>query len=340
MLNLIPPAQETSAQSRVESEPLAAFTQDAGPNNAGTSEIDEATRNAQTEVVQNVIQLGTELQYLLEPKTIQLNTPHHIPALELQVFLKQKSQLLCLTQDKLVVPVTLSAVEEHVMVAGVDSEHSQTLRHRQTEVATVLFLGAQNQNYLVYTKIAKVSATEVHFTYQDPRTELRVEVDLNKPAVISDLRPEKFLQLVVGSVEPIRETTRLLAHPQRRSTVTQIEDILRQKDRSQFFRTDEYIDAAIAIPSRVHDLSAGGVHLVIEDLVTYEFQENRIHHLTIELCAPDASSQEGRHNVTLQILALCRGVKYRAPSTHLHCRFLCPLPDGLIDSLYACPQSA
>ena len=148
------------------------------------------------------------------------------------------------------------------------------------------------------------------------------------------------MTIVVGTVEPVRETTRLLAHPQRRSTVTQIEDILRQKDRSQFFRTDEYIDATIAIPSRVHDLSAGGVHLVIEDLVTYEFQENRIHHLTIELCASNASSQEGRHNVTLQILALCRGVKYRAPSTHLHCRFLCPLPDGLIDSLYACPQSA
>ena len=195
MLNLIPPAPETSAQSRVESEPRAAFPQDAGPNTAGPGEIDEATRTTQTEVVQNVIQLGTELQYLLEPKTVQLNTPHHIPALELQVFLKQKSQLLCLTQDKLVVPVTLSAIEEHVMVAGVDSEHSQTLRHRQTEVARVLFLGAQNQNYLVYTKIATVSATEVHFTYQDPRTELRVEVDLNKPAVISDLRPEKFLQL-------------------------------------------------------------------------------------------------------------------------------------------------
>ena len=115
MLNLIPPAQEASAQSRVESEPRATLPHDAGP-----SELDEATHTTQTEVVQNVIQLGTELQYLLEPKTIQLNTPRHIPALELQVFLKQKSQLLCPTQDKLVVPVTLSAVEEHFMVASGD----------------------------------------------------------------------------------------------------------------------------------------------------------------------------------------------------------------------------
>ena len=160
------------------------------------------TEYASTQVRHETLALDTDIYLLLRPKTVPINSPSRMLFEALRPFLNQEKELLCIGDDKHVIPASLSEARLGHLVAQVkDPRGIASFLRWQDGVIVVLFPVGPQLHYVLEVKVQEVSLGEVCLQYLDPRAEERFMIELADPVQLSIVSPVTILQPIFRPVQ-------------------------------------------------------------------------------------------------------------------------------------------
>lgn len=311
--------------------------------------VEHPTEYASTRVRHEPLALDTDIYLLLRPKTVPINSPSRMPFEALHPFLNQEKELLCIGDDKHVIPASLSEVRLGHLVAQVkDPRGVASFLRWEGGVIVILFPVSPQLHYVLEVKVEKFSSTEVCLQYLDPRADERFMIELADPVQLCIVSPATILQMLSGQVATSREITTTSsqdASSQDASSPAGVQAIVQLQDRLHW---QEDMDGDVAvdvespyIPAHVYttarlqtqarDISLGGMRLACDGEVPDDFCEGRLTQVSMTLPVEGNRPANRDNALGLQLLAIIRGVHSSANSSQstaqIHLRFVQRLPD-------------
>jgi len=276
---------------------------------------------------QDEILMPTEWQRLLEPKTIQINSPNRIPSSLLRPFVDQEKKILCILPDQQVLPAVLTAVRENHLLVSVENRAALKLLRQQGTLVVVLFPIHPQQRYVLQTELQKIYPAQLCLQYKDPRYDVRYSVTRADPVTVQGLSAAAVTELCAGSLEMRRQTT-WVSEGRSAWKIVRLEDGLRWKGNEEWCEATDYVDDTRTVTASLKDLSLGGMGLRLESEFLQEQWEKRIVLISVRLprAVDEAVAEE---NYEIEVLATVRGVQYLAPHTFVYLRFVHRLPECL-----------
>ena len=292
---------------------------------------------ASTQVTHETLALDTDIYLLLRPKTVPINSPSRIPSEALRPFLNQEKELLCIGDDKHVIPASLSEARMGHLVAQVkDSKGAESFLLWHGGIIVVLFPVSPQLHYVLEVQVEEVSSTEVCLQYLDPRAQERFIIELADPVQLSIVSPATILQMLSGQVDIIREIT--TTSPQDASSQAGGEGIVRLNDRLHWQEDMDVdvessdiqasVNTTASLRTQARDISVGGMRLAYAGNAPDDFCEGALTQVSITLPVQGNRPVSPDNALGLRLLAIIRGVHSSQSTTQLHLRFVQRLPDS------------
>ena len=99
------------------------------------------------EITKTAVILEKGIEPLVNPPTIQIRTPHRIPAEELRPYLRNNKTVVCLTRHKRPILATLSAIrDDHLVATIVNKDALKLIRWKGEPVAVIFKVLCTNSN--------------------------------------------------------------------------------------------------------------------------------------------------------------------------------------------------
>ena len=206
------------------------------------------------------------------------------------------------------------------------------LSRRRDQLIIVVFSGEGGRKYILQGGFSKAYASGFPLTYRDPRYDSRFLVKLAEPGVIHALSSTNRLELVAETLKPVREIT-WLAPSKGCKQIIGIEDMLCVPESDIVYRPQDYVDADTAKQAVVHDLSLGGVQLMLDQPLR-DSDDKQLLQINLKLPPTEISGE----NTTLNILSLLTASRRADSKIHVYCRFICRLPRDLVNLFEHLPQ--
>ncbi len=277
-----------------------------------------------------IIGTSDDLHHLLSHTNVQIDTPYRLEAGLLEPFLRGEKRLFLVSvQNGKVTPATLAAVHDTHLIA--DTEHSLILRHRG-EHMLVVFPTLPQQYHVLQTVIEEVYHQRLKLRYQDPRYDVRHQVQspipvllYAAPALITTALEQQHIRLVRDFALSATEGKALLT------------DRFLEKETTEVAPHMELFYEQPPWQCLLKDISLGGVCLLLPSTP----QPPALHHCLVLLHArlPSGILDGTAVQLILEPLGIVRNIRADEQSWFLHIRFLKRLPEKLEELLiqYALP---
>ncbi len=294
------------------------------------------------EVTKTAVILEKGIDPVLNPRTIQIRTPHRIPAEELRPYLRNNKAVVCLTRHKRPIMATLAAIRDDHLVATILNKDAIKLIRWKGEPVAVIFKVDDQHTYLLQTQVREVFSTVVALSYA-PRQYPRFRMELDIPARIRPV-PDWALALsengaqftretawcIIGQKKAVAGLTDLPCGPQENvPALAPGSTIVETREAAQTAETAEQEQQ-----SQVYDISQGGVRLTLEGQRAQDYHTHRV--VTVTISFPQVPQvqmlqelQVAKDSRQLSVLSVIRNVRQVETSTHIHCHFVEALPDEL-----------
>ena len=284
------------------------------------------------EVTKTAVILEKGIEPVLNPRTIQIRTPHRIPAEELRPYLQNNKTVVCLTRHKQPIMATLAAIRDDHLVATILNKDALKLIRWKGEPIAVIFKVDEQHTYLLHTQVREIFSTVVALSYA-PRQYPRFRMELAKPARIRPV-PDWAQSLSEDGAQFTRETAWCIIG--KKKAVARLSDLPCGPQENVPALTQGSETAEQEQQSQVYDISQGGVRLTLEGRRAQDYH-NKVVTVTISLPQmPQVQElqelqelQVAKDVRELSVLSVIRNVRQVGTSTHIHCHFVEALPDEL-----------
>lgn len=273
------------------------------------------------------VDFHTDVDSIIAPKYVQINSPHRIERSVLEPFERGlKEVTLIFVQNRHVIPATIEAIHDTHLV--IRTQHSTYFRKRG-EVVLVLIPAQPQKSYALQLTIEEIYAHRLMLRYQDPRYDVRRQVQLEAPVHLR--LPSAVLLTVIRQRQAriMRQFT--LPHTNvQRSTPAELIDRLYELDSSTPSSFMKRIEQTPPMTCSLQDISLGGACLTVPQEPESEELLHRVVLLHIALPPVTVESVEREYfPVNLHLLSVIRGIRRATEPATLHVRFLKRLPDDL-----------
>jgi hypothetical protein len=271
-----------------------------------------------------LIDLDAELCTVLSPTTVQVNSPHHIPAaLRAPFEAREKALILVDPLSKKTLPVTLRAWDETALLA--DIAYSPGLR-RPGDRLLVIFPILPQQRYVIQTQVEEVYLDRLKLHYQDPRYDVRHTIPLLDPVMV-DIVPKELS--TAWEQRQVVLTRHCSLPPETWISMAQegsVSDLFSDSTLATSTLPGSGDASATRLVCRLHDLSPGGVGLICDSVQQPTALQHRLLWAHIRLPMRFAAHT---WYLTLVPCGVVRAVRRTPRGWMLHVRFLKRLPDAM-----------
>ena len=137
------------------------------------------------------------LEPVLNPQTIQIRTPHRIPAEELRPYLRNNKTVVCLTRHKRPIMATLSAIrDDHLVATILNRDALKLIRWKGEPIAVILsgvrlaIEGQHAQDYHTH-KVVTITISLPHVPQMQEMQGAQDSRELSVLSVIRNVRQAK-----------------------------------------------------------------------------------------------------------------------------------------------------
>ena len=279
----------------------------------------------QYDIIRDEVSFEASLKFVIDSNVVHIDSLNRLPDALLDSYIDGKRKLLLLSRDKNAFSASLSFFTDTDLVIDMKYQDAERLSRRRDQPIIVVFTGAADRKYILQAGISQAYACGFQLTYKDPRYDARFLVKLAEPGVIHALSS-------IIRLEPVREIT-WLTPGKGCKQITRIEDTLGTPESNIHYRPQDYVDVDSAQQAVVHDLSLGGAQLILDEPLRAS-EDKQLVQINLKLPPSEISGQ----NTTLSILSLLTASRRVGSKVHVHCRFICRLPDDLMDLFAHLPQ--
>jgi hypothetical protein len=276
----------------------------------------------QQAVTTDIVKFTTELQLLLEPRIVQVDTPQRIPANDLQPFLTGRKKIRCVFPDRWVVSSTLFSIQVDHLLASIGQKETFRILRRRGEPVIAMFSG--HQNYVLQTTLGQIYAGQMELQYNDPRYDKRFMVTRETFATIQGLSAQVVTELNQGNLEIVRTTSWEVEDSETRH-ITQLQDGFRSKETEEMGMIADYVTTDPPLTVLLTNISHGGAGLSAEGVFPKEQWEKKLITFNVQLARDRRPEREKYHRIA--VLACVRIVRHTSTQSFFHLRFLQRLPD-------------
>ena len=273
------------------------------------------------------VDFHTDVDSIIAPKYVQVNSPHRIEPSLLEPFERGlKEVTLIFVQNQHVIPATIEAIHDTSLV--VRTQHSTYFRKRG-EVVLMLIPAQSQKSYVLQLTIEEIYAHRLMLRYQDPRYDVRRQVQLAAPVLLRLPSPVLLTAIRQRQARLMRQCT--LPQPNvQRTTPAELSDQLYEPDATTPSSFMKRIEQTPPLTCDLLDISLGGACLSMPEHPQSEALLHRVLlvHMSLPLAMIESIERE-YFPLNLHMLSVIRDTRLTTQTPTLHVRFLKRLPDEL-----------
>lgn len=226
------------------------------------------------------LNIHAEIHSLITPNYIQIGSPRVIAPELLHPFeTGAKTITLMFLANKKVTPATVHTIHHNYFF--VDTPHA-TLSHKPGERLLILFPVLPGQQYALQARIDEIYTGRLKLRYQDPRYDVRRQLRLATPVLMRLAPPSVVAAIAQGRSRIVRDISVTPSEAPSQQT-GHIADRLYQMDTAIVSPHMPLLEQGPALLCTIHDISPGGVCLVLQSEQPPEELLHRVVHLHIPL---------------------------------------------------------
>jgi hypothetical protein len=266
------------------------------------------------------LEIGDEMQLLISPSYIQIDSPLRLDETMLQPFRTGQQKVILLDpRNRRMEAAILHAVDATHIVAEI--LEPALLRNCGDRVLSI-FPCLPNCQFVLQTVVDDIDRDRVKLRYQDPRYEARLRLQTAGEIAVHFLPAELVTMIAKKQVQIAREIVVRDKAPDAREV--QIADLLIDSNLPESSSSMQCFDAPPSFVGGLEDISLGGARLKLAG--AHEQEELSSHHV-IRLEIPLQIIAQNAAILRLKPLAVIRNARGKADAWHMHIQFLRRLPN-------------